>query len=136
AMAYDESPGAGSLFRLELHGTCTTVLTGLTISNGIGWSPDGTTMYLNDGGTGCIETFRFDQSTGALSERRTLVRIDQPGVVPDGLTVLRRASRHCWATSGTGAGASPLRRTGWWPPPGQTRFASAPCCRSNSLTAS
>jgi sugar lactone lactonase YvrE len=38
-MAYDESPGAGALYRLELDGTCTTVLTGLTISNGIGWEP-------------------------------------------------------------------------------------------------
>ena len=47
-MAYDESPGAGALFRLELDGSCTTVLTGLTISNGIGWSPDASTMYLND----------------------------------------------------------------------------------------
>lgn len=28
-------------YRLELDGTCTTVLRGLTISNGIGWSPDG-----------------------------------------------------------------------------------------------
>ena len=37
-MAYDESPGAGALYRLELDGSCTTVLTGLTISNGIGWS--------------------------------------------------------------------------------------------------
>jgi sugar lactone lactonase YvrE len=35
-MAYDESPGAGVLYRLELDGSCTTVLTGLTISNGIG----------------------------------------------------------------------------------------------------
>ena len=35
-MAYDESPGAGALYRLELDGSCTTVLTGLTISNGIG----------------------------------------------------------------------------------------------------
>jgi sugar lactone lactonase YvrE len=35
-MAYDESPGAGVLYRLELDGSCTRVLTGLTISNGIG----------------------------------------------------------------------------------------------------
>src|SRR5215213_2206882 len=40
-MAYDETPGAGALYRLELDGRCTTVLTGLTISNGIGWRPDG-----------------------------------------------------------------------------------------------
>ncbi len=86
-MAYDESPGAGTLYRLELDASCTTVLTGLTIANGIGWSPDGSTMYLNDSGTGCLETFRFDSGSGAITNRRTLVRSEQPGVVPDGLTV-------------------------------------------------
>lgn len=86
-MAYDESPGAGALYRLELDGSCTTVLTGLTISNGIGWSPDASTMYLSDSGTGCVDAFRFDGSTGAISDRRTVVRIDQPGMAPDGLTV-------------------------------------------------
>jgi sugar lactone lactonase YvrE len=86
-MAYDESPGAGSLYRLELDGSCSTMLTGLTISNGIGWSPDGSTMYLNDSGTGCTEAFSFDGPSGAITRRRTLVQIDQPGGVPDGLTV-------------------------------------------------
>jgi sugar lactone lactonase YvrE len=86
-MAYDESPGAGTLYRLELDGRCTTVLTGLTISNGIGWSPDGTTMYLSDSGAGLVEAFDFEGVTGSISGRRTLVHIDQPGVGPDGLTV-------------------------------------------------
>ena len=86
-MAYDESPGAGALYRLELDGSCTTVLTGLTISNGIGWSPDASTIYLNDSGTGCVDAFRFDGSSGTISDRHTLVHVDQPGVVPDGLTV-------------------------------------------------
>jgi sugar lactone lactonase YvrE len=86
-MAYDESPGAGSLYRLELDGSCTTVLTGLTISNGMGWSPDGTTMYLADSGTSLIQAFDFDATSGDLSRARTLVHIDEPGVAPDGLTV-------------------------------------------------
>ncbi len=86
-MAYDESPGAGSLYRLELDGGCTTVLTGLTISNGIGWSPDGTTMYLNDSGIGCLDVFDFEGETGAISRRRTLWCSADPPVVPDGLTV-------------------------------------------------
>ncbi len=86
-MAYDEAAGAGSLFRLELDGSCTTVLSALTISNGIGWSPDGEEMYLNDSGTGRLESFRFDASSGSISKRRVLVEIDEPGVVPDGLTV-------------------------------------------------
>lgn len=86
-MAYDESPGAGALYRLELDGSCTTVLTGLTISNGIGWSPDGATMFLVDSGTARIDAFDFDASSGDISRRRTIVAIEEPGVAPDGLTV-------------------------------------------------
>ena len=86
-MAYDESPGAGALYRLELDGSCTTVLTGLTISNGIGWSPDGATMYLADSGTSRIDAFDFDATSGDITRRRTIVTIDEPGVAPDGLTV-------------------------------------------------
>jgi sugar lactone lactonase YvrE len=86
-MAYDETPGAGTLYRLELDGRCSTVLTGLTISNGIGWSPDEKTMYLSDSGTALVEAFDFDGATGALSGRRTLVHVDVPDGGPDGLTV-------------------------------------------------
>jgi sugar lactone lactonase YvrE len=91
-MAYDESPGAGVLYRLELDGTCTTVLAGLTMSNGIGWSPDGTAMYLSDSGTGTIDVFDFDGSSGEIGQRRTIVRITDPGVAPDGLTVDEQGS--------------------------------------------
>jgi sugar lactone lactonase YvrE len=86
-MAYAETPGAGRLYRLELDGRCSLVLDGLTISNGIGWSPDGTTMYLSDSGTGEIYAFDFDPDSGALDRRRTLVHVDIPGAAPDGLTV-------------------------------------------------
>jgi sugar lactone lactonase YvrE len=86
-MAYDESPGAGALYRLELDGSCSSVLTDLTIANGIGWSPDGRTMYLNDSGTGCLDAFDFEPSSGTITRRRTLVHSDRAGVVPDGLTV-------------------------------------------------
>ena len=86
-MAYDESPEAGVLYRLELDGSCTAVVSGLTISNGIGWSPDGATMYLADSGTSRIDVFEFDRMEGALGRRRTMVHVSEPGMVPDGLTV-------------------------------------------------
>ena len=85
-MAFDESPGAGVLYRLELDGRCTPVLEGLTISNGIGWSPDGAEMYLSDSGTRTIDRFDFAADTGDISGRRTIVAIP-PGIAPDGLTV-------------------------------------------------
>jgi sugar lactone lactonase YvrE len=86
-MAHDESPGAGVLYRLELDGSCTTILPGLTISNGIGWSPDGTEMYLSDSGTRTIDAFDFEPVTGDVSGRRTIAEVTEPGVAPDGLTV-------------------------------------------------
>lgn len=86
-MAHDESPGAGVLYRLELDGRCTTVRAALTSSNGIGWSPDGTAMYLSDSGTGTIERFDFDGAIGDIVGRRVIVEIAEPGVAPDGLTV-------------------------------------------------
>jgi sugar lactone lactonase YvrE len=44
-------------------------------------------MYLSDSGNGVVEAFDFDGTTGALTGRRTLVRVDRSGVAPDGLTV-------------------------------------------------
>jgi sugar lactone lactonase YvrE len=86
-MAYDESPGAGSLYRLGVDGSCAAVLTGLTISNGIDWSPDGGTMYLSDSGDRRIDAFRFEGSTGSIGDRRTFVQLDREEGAPDGLTV-------------------------------------------------
>jgi sugar lactone lactonase YvrE len=91
-MAFDEAPGEGVLYRLELDGTCSTVLTGLTISNGIGWSPDGTVMYLSDSGTRTVDAFDFDPATGDIDGRRTIAAISEAGVAPDGLTVDRRGN--------------------------------------------
>ena len=86
-MAYDESPGEGALYRLELDGACTKVLGGLSISNGIGWSPDGRTMYLADSGTRRIDAFDFSPTDGSIDGRRTVVQIADSKAAPDGLTV-------------------------------------------------
>jgi sugar lactone lactonase YvrE len=86
SMAYDERPGAGTLYRMDHDGTVTAVVRGVTISNGLGWSPDGTTMYYADSGAGTVDAFDFDGASGDLERRRTLVRCDGPAF-PDGLWV-------------------------------------------------
>ena len=58
------------------------MLDGLTISNGMGWSPDGATMYLADSGTGEVYAFDFDPASGELDRRRTLVRSTSPAWRP------------------------------------------------------
>jgi sugar lactone lactonase YvrE len=86
SMAYDASPGRGSLHRLDPDGSVTTTLTGCTISNGLAWSPDGSTAYYTDTATQRIDAFDFSPADG-LTNRRPVVRIDETLGSPDGLTV-------------------------------------------------
>jgi sugar lactone lactonase YvrE len=87
-MAFDERPGAGTLYRLDLDGTVTTVVDGLTVSNGLGWSPDDRTGYLSDSGAKAVWAFDYDLDAGTFGQRRVLLDFseDDDGVA-DGLTV-------------------------------------------------
>ncbi len=87
ALAQDFRPGAGSLYRLERDGQVEEMLDGLTISNGIDWSPDGDVMYLADSGPGVVHAFAFDGESGSISDDRVLITVDEDVGVPDGLTV-------------------------------------------------
>jgi sugar lactone lactonase YvrE len=89
SMAYDTTPGAGCLFRLDPDLSLHTVLTGVTISNGIDWSPGGELCYYVDSGEHRVDVFDFDVPTGELSNRRPFVEIAESLGVPDGLTVDR-----------------------------------------------
>ena len=78
-------PGAGSLYRLAPDLSVSVVLTGLTVSNGIGWSPDGALCYFVDTADQGIDVVR-EEGSGVWS-RTPFVRIDRALGVPDGLTV-------------------------------------------------
>ncbi|SDX72897.1 Sugar lactone lactonase YvrE [Modestobacter sp. DSM 44400] len=87
SMAFDERAGAGALYRVDLDGTVSTVLDGLTISNGTGWSPDDRTVYLADSGPGVVWASDYDLGTGTFGARRALLEFDGDDGVADGLTV-------------------------------------------------
>ncbi|HEY2262119.1 MAG TPA: SMP-30/gluconolactonase/LRE family protein [Streptosporangiaceae bacterium] len=93
SMAVDNTPGAGSLYRLDPDGTVHIVLREITVSNGIGWSPDGGTAYYIDTPTMRVDAFDHDLGSG-LSGRRPLVNFDEADGVPDGLAV--DADGHLW----------------------------------------
>jgi sugar lactone lactonase YvrE len=82
SMAYGAAPGRGALYRLDPDGSVHHVHSGITISNGIGWSPDGGCAYYIDSGTG-----RVDVCSPDLAERRPFVKVPETTGTPDGLTV-------------------------------------------------
>lgn len=86
SMAYDEQTGAGTLYRLDSDGQVVPVLRDVTISNGLAWSPDGTTAYYVDTPTGSVDAFDYDSDAG-LTGRRSVIRIADEDGTPDGLTV-------------------------------------------------
>jgi sugar lactone lactonase YvrE len=84
-MALEERHGAGCLYRLDGRRRVEQMIDGVGISNGIGWSPDQKTMYYIDTLEGRVDILDYEASTGAISNRRPLVSIENGA--PDGMTV-------------------------------------------------
>ncbi|MFE6130788.1 SMP-30/gluconolactonase/LRE family protein [Streptomyces sp. NPDC056437] len=84
-MRYDERTGGGNLFRVTPDGTTTELFSAVSVSNGTGWSPDGSLVYYIDSPTRRIDVCRLD---GQLPvDRRPLATIEEGAGFPDGLTV-------------------------------------------------
>ena len=86
SMALDKRPGAAALYRLDPDGSVATILGGVTISNGLDWSPDGRLAYYADTATWRVDVFDYDVATG-LTSRRPFVDLSGSALRPDGLTV-------------------------------------------------
>ncbi|MFF9909303.1 SMP-30/gluconolactonase/LRE family protein [Streptomyces sp. NPDC013457] len=85
SMRYDEAPGGGNLVRLAPDGTAREALSGVTVSNGIGWSPDGSLMYYVDSPTRRIDV--CPAGAELATYRRPFVTVEPGAGYPDGLTV-------------------------------------------------
>lgn len=88
-MAIDQNApyarGCGSLYCYR-EGRMEAVQGGMSIPNGIAFSPDNHTMYHIDTPTRRIDSYAFEPETGRISDKRTAVRIERDGN-PDGMTI-------------------------------------------------
>ena len=103
-----DAPPAGALFCCESAfafrgGRATAVgsaqkvdeVGGVHVSNGIGWSPDGCTMYYADSPRRCVLGYDYDVNSGILRNERVFAAVAEQcgdgggggGGVPDGLAV-------------------------------------------------
>jgi sugar lactone lactonase YvrE len=76
-----------SLYRYDCDGSLQVMETGLTVSNGLGWSLDQKTFYLTDSPKQKIYAYDFDAVTGNISNRRIFVDLTGESFYPDGLTI-------------------------------------------------
>lgn len=86
-MDLDQRAPKGALYRLDADGEWHRQARGITVSNGIGWSPDDRTLYHVDSPTRRIFAHDFDAEEGALSGRRVFAEVPERAGFPDGLCV-------------------------------------------------
>jgi sugar lactone lactonase YvrE len=88
-VAADRRDGAGLLYRLDPDRHVTVMRDGITESNGIGWSPDGTVMYFIDSGEPepRVRVFSYDMATGRIGDGADLITFAPTDGIPDGLVV-------------------------------------------------
>ncbi|WVF73220.1 hypothetical protein IAT40_008039 [Kwoniella sp. CBS 6097] len=75
----------GRLWRYDPDGSLHLMESGLVCGNGLAWSPDNKTMYLNDSAAGLIYAYDFDIPSGSLSNKRLFVDRRVLGGEPDGM---------------------------------------------------
>jgi sugar lactone lactonase YvrE len=86
-MALDHRSSAGTLYRLDPDLSVEPMVSGTSISNGLDWSPDRSTMYYIDSTPRTVDRFAYDAATGAIADRTTLIPIRDGAGWPDGMTV-------------------------------------------------
>ncbi|MFC4243250.1 SMP-30/gluconolactonase/LRE family protein [Gryllotalpicola reticulitermitis] len=86
-MAYAGTPAAASVYRLEPDGATSVAFDGVTISNGLQWSLDGTRAFYIDTPTHRVDVFDYDVADGTFHDRRTFAELSGVSGSPDGMTI-------------------------------------------------
>lgn len=85
SMGWDAEPGLGSLYRLDPLGNVTRALEGVSISNGLAFTPDGQLAYYVDSATNVISRVKIVDGAPLWAERTSFVTVNPADGVPDGI---------------------------------------------------
>lgn len=77
-------PQAGDLYLIERDGSARVVAEDVQLTNGLGFAPDGATLYHSDSGRRTVFCYEVHDD-GSLGDKRAFVRTERG--VPDGLVV-------------------------------------------------
>ena len=87
SMALSFEKGRGSLYVLEKDNSYRSILDDITLSNGMGWSPDAQYFYYIDSVPGVLKRFDYDLHTGQISNPKDLITFDSSSGIPDGMSM-------------------------------------------------
>ncbi|ACK68536.1 SMP-30/Gluconolaconase/LRE domain protein [Gloeothece citriformis PCC 7424] len=85
-MDFEQRENAGFLYTLESNLQIKQLLDHTTVANGMGWSPDYSTLYFIDSPTQTIFAFDYDLDQGTIKNRREAIKIPDGEGFPDGMT--------------------------------------------------
>lgn len=77
----------GGLYRIDPNGAVTKMAGDVIVSNGIAFSPDGTTLYFTDTRRHVSWAFDLDLDDGAITNRRVFADYSATGDRPDGACI-------------------------------------------------
>src|SRR5690606_1719849 len=83
----DLGAGPGALYRVDGDGQWSVAAADVLFPNGLGWSPDGGTLYLVDSLRFALLAFDFDIAAGAVSGRRVVAELNPGAGFADGMCV-------------------------------------------------
>ena len=83
----EDRRGAAALYQLGRDKTVSVVGRDMSLSNGLGWSPDEQVLYLVDSAEGTVTAYFYDQERGTTSRPNVIIAIDPHDGAPDGLAV-------------------------------------------------
>jgi sugar lactone lactonase YvrE len=86
-MHLETKPGTGSLYCIDHQFKAHKVLSGLTIANGMGWSPDGSFMYFIDSAEHRVRRYNWDADEVSLTHEKIILKFDNNNESPDGMCV-------------------------------------------------
>jgi len=85
-MAFDGAADQGALYCLDIDGAVTKKLGPVSISNGIVWTSDSSTMYFIDSPLNTVRAYNYDIETGMIENERIVCRNEGDGVF-DGMAI-------------------------------------------------
>ena len=77
----------GALYCMETDFSVKRKISPVTISNGLGFSPDNSTMYYIDSPTNEVAAYDYHSGTAEIGNKRAAVKVAEETGMPDGLTV-------------------------------------------------